>query len=287
MKKLTRLSVFAVMLCGFSFMHAQVPPTAPPDPEYPADQVLSFFSEKYGEAFPDMATVWNPPTSWDYTATGDEEAGIIVIRNLDWLPIALGGNAQLKNYEYVHIDVFCNEETQFRVGFHRHEPGNEEKYFPMIEKEDMVPGKWYSIDYSLDDFFINEWGGGFDAHYLRFGGEVDGPHDFSDEIYITNFILFNGTPTCLGGVVREPTGINGAKEATAFNEYAVNGTLHVSSGEIISKLDIYNVAGQLVKTIAMENTTGAFNVAGLNTGIYMVAAQYADGKNANQRIVIK
>lgn len=52
MKTITKWMLMAAVVCGSTMVSAQVPPVAPPDLDYPAEDVLSFFSEKYGEAYP-------------------------------------------------------------------------------------------------------------------------------------------------------------------------------------------------------------------------------------------
>lgn len=282
MKTITKWMLMAAVVCGSTMVSAQVPPVAPPDLDYPAEDVLSFFSEKYGEAYPDMsAPVWGQTATYDYTATADGLAGILVLRDLGWLPIALGGNAQIKSYEYVHVDVFCNEETMFQIGFHRHYPGNKEQYFPLIEKGVMKAGKWYSIDYPMADFLV-DWGAN-DAHYLRFGGEGEGLV-YSDEIYVTNFICFNGEPTCLGGVVRESTALDNVY-ASDVKTYINGQNLYCKASEIIKSVRVYNVAGQEVKSVSANQPFVALDVADLADGMYVVSLDFANGQKSSSKVM--
>jgi hypothetical protein len=298
-----RISLSAILLCAsISLAKAQVPPTSPPDLPHEAENVLSFFSEQYGIAYENTMTDpnWGQSATWDYTGTGDEKLAI-VINNLGekgWLPIALGATTDLKNYYYVHIDVFCNEATDFRIGFQRHEAGAagpKEWYFPMIEKTAMTPGKWYSIDYSLDDDFLGEEGYGTGnecvAHYLRFGGEVqlgDYVPTWSNEIYFTNFVLLGDgcTPTAIGGKVIDDTGIALPAKASGFNAYVVSNELRYSAGESIRNIGIYNLAGQIVKTVPVNNLSSKTDVAALASGVYIVSADLANGQKVQAKITV-
>lgn len=282
MKTITKWMLMAAVVCGSTMVSAQVPPVAPPDLDYPAEDVLSFFSEKYGEAYPDMsAPVWGQTATYDYTATADGLAGILVLRDLGWLPIALGGNAEIKSYEYVHVDVFCNEETMFQIGFHRHYPDTKEQYFPLIEKGVMEAGKWYSIDYPIADFLV-DWGPNA-AHYLRFGGEGEGLV-YSDEIYVTNFICFNGEPTCLGGVVRETTALDNVY-ASDVKTYINGQNLYCKASEIIKSVRVYNVAGQEVKSVSANQPFVALDVADLADGMYVVSLDFANGQKSSSKVM--
>ena len=284
MKTITKWMLMAAFACSSTMVSAQVPPVAPPDLEYPAEDVLSFFSEKYGEAYPNMnAPSWGQTATYDYTATGDETAGLLVLRDLGWLPIALNATAEIKSYEYVHVDVFCNEETMFQIGFHRHYPDTKEQYFPLIEKGTMKAGKWYSIDYPMADFLI-EWGSN-GAHYLRFGGEGEGL-EYSDEIYITNFVCFNGKPTCLGGVVRgESAGLNDNVYAADLQVYISGQNMLCKASENIKSVSLYNVLGQAVKTVSVNQTSATIDVADLTDGMYVVLVEFANGQTVSRKIV--
>jgi hypothetical protein len=297
-----RICLSAVLLCAsISWVKAQVPPTSPPDLPHAAENVLSFFSEQYGIAYESTMTSpnWGQSATWDYTGTGDEKLAIAIsnLGDKGWLPIALGATADLRNYYYVHIDVFCNEATDFRIGFHRHETSVSAKewYFPMIEKTAMEPGKWYSIDYDLDDFFgIEGYGTGAEcvAHYLRFGGETqlgDYVPAWSNEIYFTNFVLLGDgcTPTALGGKVIDDTGIALPAKASGFNAYVVSNELRYSAGESIRNIGIYNLAGQIVKTVAVNALSSKTDVSGLASGVYIVSADLANGQKVQAKIAVR
>lgn len=281
MKTITKLSLIVVLLCGFSFANAQVPPVAPPDLEYDAEDVLSFFSEKYGEKFPEMASpTWEQTATWDYTATGDDQ-GVLILRDLGWLPIALGGNAEIKAYDYVHVDVFCNEATLFQIGFHRHYPDTKEQYFPLMEEGAIVAGKWYSIDYPMADFLM-EWENNA-AHYLRFGG---GENEYSDEIYVTNFILFNGEPTCLGGIVRDnESGFLNPMSDYSFDVYVSNNSLKCTAVETIKTINIYNLTGQAVSSIEVNEFAVTVDLSSLVTGTYIISAELKNGAVVSKRFI--
>ncbi|MDR0694303.1 MAG: T9SS type A sorting domain-containing protein [Prevotellaceae bacterium] len=238
---------------------------------------------------------WGQTATWDYAASTDEKL-VIKISNLSdkgWLPIALGGTADLRNYYYIHLDVFCNETSDFRLGLQRHYPNNKEWYFPMIEKTVMQPGKWYSIDYDLDDFFLSGYGTDTEcvAHYLRFGGEIelgDYTPQWSDEIYITNLVLLGEgcTPTALGGkVIGEENGIEKVKGNSGFNAFVVDNTLNVSAKETIREINIINLAGQTVKTIPANALYANPDVSALTPGVYLVQATLAGGQKVNTKII--
>lgn len=296
MKTITKIRATALLLCGFLLVNATVPPTAPPDLEYDKEDVLSFFSEKYGEDRTLSTPKWGQTATWDYTATGDDEAGLIVIRNLEWLPIQNDPLVETKQYEYFHIDIFCNETTDFRIGFHSNYPINgNEVYFPAVTADQMVPGKWYSIEYPISDLkydandeetstWILSNGSYANANLIRVGNGTD-KYTYSDEIYVTNLVLFNGTPTCIGGIVRDESGIRSPKEDYGFRAFSVDNTLHIFAQEIINKIDIYDVTGKHVKSLTLNAPSSKLKISDLSSGIYIISANLINGQTVNSRIL--
>ena len=313
MKTFTKLGLTAALVCGAAVVNAQElqrPSYAPPVPEYPAEDVLSIFCDAYGEVeLTDPK--WGAVSTWEYDATADGSMGVLLLRGMDqekpadaapedtfyeWVAIQMNPNVNTKNYSYLHVDVYCNEETDFRIGMHTYyvpATGSPlECYFPAVESENMEPGKWYSIDFPIADLkYTNEdnqptleWGGAA-AALLRLGNGPD-LFDYSGEIYITNLFLFNGEPTCLEGKIIEPeeSGVD-MVEQNNFRAFVSNEELTCSANETIETLSVYSVTGQLVKSVAAGQQSLNLNVADLTDGLYVVAAELANGQKATLRIV--
>ena len=201
-----------------------------------------------------------------------------------------------KDYSYLHVDVYCNDTTDFRIGFHTmYVPSTGaqlECYFPAVESDSMTPGKWYSIDFPLTDLKYSEpentptlnWEGA-NAVYLRIGN-APALFDYAHVIYLANLYLFNGEPTCLGGKTIEPeeSGVD-MVEQNNFRAFVSNEELTCSANETIEALNVYSVTGQLVKSVAAGQQSLHLNVADLTDGLYVVAAQLANGQKATLRVV--
>ncbi|MDR1120783.1 MAG: T9SS type A sorting domain-containing protein [Dysgonamonadaceae bacterium] len=296
MKRFFQFLGLVGLLFAFQFANAQNPTVKAPTTPYPAADVLSFIEGTY----PEWATLsnsnWGETATWDYTSagTGDDVNSCLVINGLSgsgdpnkrWLAIRFNGNGPIKNYQYVHVDVYCNEPTSFRIGFNSWapDPGAEE-YFPTIQPTDMTPGKWYSIEYPLGEFMDRPtWGAGRDAHLLRFGNVPSDEPDiaYSDEIYVANFFVFNGQPLHLDGTVS-----SSLKEVTVddFTIYPtlVSDAFNWKSSKEIREISVYNVTGQLQKRV--ENVKDAVDVSGLSAGTYVVSVRFADGTSGGRRIV--
>lgn len=310
MKTFTKIGLVAALVCSAAVVNAQ-PSYAPAYLEYPTEDVLSIFSDNYPEYTELSTPTWGAKARWDYGSTADGSVGLLQLMDMDqempesetatvyeWIAIQFANLIETKAYTYLHVDVYCDEETDFRIGFHSNYPGDKELYFPNIKRGQMVPGKWYSIDYPLDSLqytqadnqpevggWISPENGQFrNANLLRIGNGPD-LFDYSRNIYITNVVLFNGEAKCLGGKVIEPeTGISIVNNNYGFKAFATENTLSCRADESIKAIQVYNVTGQVVKSVATESATASIDIADLTSGIYVVAAEFANGQKSSLKI---
>lgn len=310
MKTFTRMSLIAALACGAAVVNAQendpLPSYDPPTPTYPAEDVAAIYApDTYGEV--EMTDPgWGSKARFAYAGTASGNTGVLQIVGMDeerpaddtntlyeWVAMNLKPQADTKSYTYLHLDVYCNEATDFRIGFQTYYPSNiPECYFPAIESESMEPGKWYSIDYPLTELKYTQadnqptlvWDG-YGAALLRIGNGPD-LFDYAPVIYIANIYLFNGEPACLGGKTIEPeeSGVD-MVEQNNFRAFVSNEELTCSANETIEALNVYSVTGQLVKSVAAGQQSLHLNVADLTDGLYVVAAQLANGQKATLRVV--
>ena len=251
-------------------------------------------------------------SQWAYAGTVSGNTGVLQLIGMDqegpidaddpegtmyeWIAITIGNAPVTKDYTYLHVDVWCEEETDFRIGFNTYylpsTGAGQECYFPVIESESMEPGKWYSIDIPIADCKYTQaeneptidWGGA-QANVLRIGNGPD-LFDYAHIIYAANIYLFNGEPTCLGGKIIEPeeSGVD-MVEQNNFRAFVSNEELTCSANETIETLSVYSVTGQLVKSVAAGQQSLNLNVADLTDGLYVVAAELANGQKATLRVV--
>lgn len=311
MKTFTKIGLVAALVCSAAVVNAGQPTYAPPVPDYPAEDVTPIFCDVYGEAYELSDPKWGAVSRWDYSSTADGSTGALAFYGMDkkgpteegdpegtyyeWSAIQFAPNVDTKSYTYLHVDVYCDEETDFRIGFQTfYVPSTGaqlECYFPAIERESMEPGKWYSIDIPLTELKYTQaeneptlnWEGAA-AALLRIG---NGPElfDYAGEIYATNIYLFNGDPKCLGGKIIEPeTGISIVNNNYGFKAFATENTLSCRADESIKAIQVYNVTGQVVKSVATESATASIDIADLTSGIYVVAAEFANGQKSSLKI---
>ena len=302
MKTITKLSLVAFLLCEFSFANAGVPAIAPPVPTYPSESVFALFADTYRT---DVYTGFKDLTNWgggigaySFKATGDEMETVMQISGMNnatgYLAIQLNPvppEIKQNGYQYMHLDIFCGEATYFRFGMETWNPIDGMKlYAPTIKPTDMVAGKWYSIDYPLTVF------GGIPSagiNILRFGNTENleaginaADITYSGEIYLANFYFFNGVASCLGGkVIDGESGILNPVSDYSFNAYVSENSLKCTAIDIIKKVNIYSVAGQLVHSFDTNGFDVIANISTLSNGIYIASAELANGAILSKRFV--
>ena len=86
------------------------------------------------------------------------------------------------------------------------------------------------------------------------------------------------------------TGVKQARQSVAFTIYPnpAEDVLSVKSAEKMSKLNIYNIAGSLLKSVDMSSRlTSTINISELPTGLYMVKVYFSEGGVFSYRLVKK
>ena len=200
MNKIYQKSILALLLLYGIQLYAQVPIVEAPKPDYPASDVKSLYSDEYTPLTALSVLPWGQTSILNYVKVGTGEAMQLI--NLQWLPIGLQDNTNVSTMQYLHIDVFCNEVSPFRLGFVTWGMAgnpNTEVYTPYMT---LVPGHWYSIDYPMTYFKERDISGQI-LGAMRFGDD-DGTV-YSKEIYVDNIYFFNGTPKNLYEADQAPT----------------------------------------------------------------------------------
>lgn len=294
MKNFTKFPcIAAMMFLGTQLLSAQAPTVAPPEPKYPSSDVVSFTStnDSYLGLEDTFVSQWGSGSTFDFVEVQDK--GVMVL-SLDptngWMALETKGKTNdFRDYDYLHMDVFCNDALPyFRIGFHSWAEG--ENYFPWIT--DIKAGEWYSIDYPLS--IMKDQGFKPVVNLLRFGHDrtkaefigaapegITSPAEISypADIYLANIFVYKGTPM---GINAEQ--VNGSLNVfpSVFTE-----TVNIESEDIINSVSVYNVAGQAVNNFKIESQSTELNLSSLNKGFYLLSVKLANGKTITERVVKK
>lgn len=283
MKKITKLFAVTAFLFSTQFANAQEPTVAAPTPVYPAADVISIYGATYTSALTNLKFQTNWYTKGETTTVTDIEIGddaAMKITDLQWASFELKPEIKFRDYNYVHVDVFSNEDAEFCVGFQNWVPG-QEVYSPVVN---VTAGKWNSFDFLLSGIFAEN--AGMNANVLRFNKDVkkdandnviDAGTKFAKEVYVSNFYVYKGEPA---------TGINHAKAEMSFSIYPtqVTDNLYFASEEAIDVVDVYSITGQSAGTYKMAGQN-QINLSSLQVGSYIVFAKLANGEAISKHII--
>ncbi|MCD8318993.1 MAG: T9SS type A sorting domain-containing protein, partial [Paraprevotella sp.] len=176
--------------------------------------------------------------------------------------------------DYLHVDVYSNEDAEFCIGFQNWVPG-EEVYSKVVN---VAAGKWNSYDFPLSDIFVtNE---ARNANVLRINKyitDVDPGTKFAKEIYVSNIYVYKGEPA---SIVRSA---NSSAEEVAIYPATVKDYLHVDAGQNVDAVKLYSVSGSLV--LSSGAGINQINVSSLPKGVYIVTVTLADGSVTNKKIM--
>ena len=96
--------------------HLLAPATAAPDPEWPANQVISFYSDKYEEP-----STWNYRAPWGGNTVYEQvviaENNVIHYNNLDWVGWVINSGAPYNalTMEKLHLDIWVENDCEIGI----------------------------------------------------------------------------------------------------------------------------------------------------------------------------
>ncbi|MDR1022479.1 MAG: T9SS type A sorting domain-containing protein [Prevotellaceae bacterium] len=306
----------AALLCAVAAANAQAPTVEAPTPLYHADSVKSLISDKYTAVNTLNSTnvSWSQNATYSFVGVGDGSA--MQISNLGekgWLPIALTSIVDLRDMDSVHFDLYCNENTSFRLGFHtsyQYDGKAGEYYGPFVEYT--TPGVW--VSYSYPASMLTDAGmtmnnilyiriGSDNAKSPQEGGTPDGIV-YSDEIYLNNLFVFRGIPDAVPSEPdpddpddpddpntpddpNETTGVKSLTNNHLLKIYptTVRDNLTLQATEDITEATIHSIAGQRVAKFNVNAASKILNLSALKAGSYIISVKTANGAAAHKKFV--
>jgi hypothetical protein len=262
-------------------MNAVTPPTvAAPTPTYTVEE--NFVRSLYNSTLTYTDVEWFSPI-WggdqvhpDYAEAGPD-GECMAFYGLGYAALQIDKAFNLRDdVEYVHVDFYANEETDFRIGFQTW--ADDEKYFPALRYT--TPRQWQSVDFPIQLIVEAGLADYKNAIVLRIANNLAGEnYTYASEIYVDNIYAYAGEP-------QNPytTGLK-TIEKSGFNLYSstVRETLYFQSEAAVKNINIYTIAGQ--KAGAFQNVDGKIDVSYLNAGVYIVSAQLGSGTIVNQKVI--
>lgn len=272
MKTITSLFSIAAMLGSVQLVSAQAPTVAAPTPTYPAEDVISIYSVTYDSPLTEFKFQDNWYTKGETTTSTDVEIGddaALKITDLQWASYNMKPEIKFRGYDYVHVDVYSNEETEFCIGFQNWVPG-EEVYSSFVKVE---AGKWNSYDFDLADIYLTN--DGRNANVLRINHDEPDGTQFAKEIYVSNIYVYKGEP--------QQGSVNTVADDSSVNVFptAVTSTVNIQSPIPVKGISVYSVSGALTG----KYTGNSIDLSNLEKGVYILSIEQADGQAINKRIL--
>jgi len=115
-----------------------------PEPEPNNEDVLSLFSNKYGQW-----EVYNFNPDWGQSTEVNVGDDVLTFTNLDYQGIEIH-NADVSGYEYLHIDVYTNDSSALNVSLISEGAENGYSLDDQIET-----GHWFSVDIPLENYIAD------------------------------------------------------------------------------------------------------------------------------------
>lgn len=270
--KMKKVSL-AIMGLSLSVMAwAGEPTSSAPTPTHNPDQVKSAFCDSYTQF-----------TKWDYLTYGDAKGSTITINGDDhvakYSPSGWGGvgvgSRNVADMEYLHMDVYSDGISSFRVGFANWSGG--EKYAEDYVTETPL-NEWVSIDIPLTAF------GGYnfaDMQVMRFTVTGAGEYYFDNVYFYTTQEPENTLPTKTAPKPLVDASLVGSCYSDAytstfnFNGYNNSGCIisskEIASGEFVLEVKDFRWAHFALGEIAGESTVDLSGYDRVHFDVYVPA----------------
>lgn len=238
-----------------------VPATVTADPTKQQADVYSLFSSTY---------VSNAPSSWTQAWGSGDVADVVIdgsdakkYTNLNFQAITLSSTIDLAAYTHIHFDVWTPVANKFGIKFQDFGPDNVDEY-PNVDDSEMelessteqIAETWVSHDFAISDFTGLTGTANVGQIQVLLGSIAGG---VEGTVYFDNVYFYKDTPTSVSDL-----------DVKALKLYPnpVADILRVQGSEEGEIVDIYSLAGSLVKSVPVEG--GAVSVTDLSRGVYFV-----------------
>jgi hypothetical protein len=229
---------------------------APTPPAREAGDVVSLFSDAYTDVtLTELPTDWSDVTTFEATTVAGDN--VWKLSGLEFLGMVTNYDTgiDVSSMEKLHIDYWVptGTDNELLVKIVNTIDGGED----LESLGTTVSGSWQSIDLDMTGF-----DGGNLANKEKITQILFDSEGRAATVYVDNFYFYR--PEVLGGVSDE--------DLVTLNMYPnpTSDVLNISAQNTINNVEIFNVLGQKVMSMRIENTSAEINVSNLNAGIYLM-----------------
>lgn len=281
MKKITRFIAVAIVLITSGIANAQSP-SDPPVAMWAASDVYCIYAadaDQYTAVEGTEMTVlaWGGEDTVSDDEAGDYAALRVTAGSGNYTPWQFSKAQNWNNYQYLHMDVWANEDCKFYVVFRNWSAGVRSG----SEVVDLNAGQWYSLDFDLSTFAWSEKNGVQErnVNVLVLGGESEGIYadaQKASRMYITNILCHNEV---MGGTVvsvgKQADNVVAKPETAAPTPTKNAGNVAAAFSDVYSQKLEWNLYGW--SGCHFENITiGTDNVTWMKDADYAAVAMSGD-----------
>lgn len=254
-------------------------PTTPPTRN--ASDVISLFSDAYTDI---PINEWS--TSWDGATTIEDveiagnnlkKISFDVFLGIDFVPNSFNAT----DMTHMHIDYWVADALTggevFNPKWSNHTGGAGETNAIIYTNPVSTSGSWVSLDVALDDF-AEAGAPGSGVARENLSQLVLDPSNTIDLIYVDNIYLY-----------RAATASTDDFEKVSFKAYpnpTQDNWVVKSKGQSISSIQVYNILGKQVLSLAPSSNEARIDGSSLNTGLYFAKIK-SDGSSQTIKLVKK
>ncbi|MDG1245844.1 MAG: T9SS type A sorting domain-containing protein [Polaribacter sp.] len=239
----------------FTVAPAEPTDAAPTPPARETGDVVSLFSDAYTDVtLTELPTDWSDLTTFEATTVAGDN--VWKLSGLEFLGMVTNYDTgiDVSTMEKLHIDYWVptGVENELFVKIVNTIDGGED----LESLGTTVSGSWQSIDLDMTGF-----DGGNLANKEKITQILFDSDGRAATVYVDNFYFY-----------KEATAGIDDQDLVSLNMYPnpASDVLNISAQSTINSVEIFNVLGQKVITMQVENTSAEINVSNLNAGIYLI-----------------
>jgi len=248
------------------------PTVAAPTPTPAQADVISLFSDAYTDVTVDTwNTTWSVAVYEEVLVDGNPTKKYSALDYNGIETVSSPIDATTPAMMYFHMDIWTPNSTQFRVvlvdwlgdGYAGGNGDTEGTVFietPALEE-------WVSLDIPLADFTAAGMTAQTDLNQIIIGSLPAG----TSTVYVDN-VYFSKVPSTAGINDFEIADIN------VYPNPTIN-TWNINSDQTIERIDLYDISGKMVKTLAPNSSDYVIDASNLNFGIYIAKVETSKGVN--------
>jgi len=177
----------------------------------------------------------------------------------------------------LHFDIYPIDDAAFTPYLGT----NNNCFFYKQDINHLLAGQWNSVDINLSDFKSQTTFDQFSDNSIN----SIGLYSIWGAFYIDNVLFYSGTYDSSNCIYT--TLLNEKADNSILSPNPVSEEFTVTSNNVIEKVTICNILGQVVKIFTLNDMKKTFNVSDMKSGNYFTIIKYKDGSSLTHKLIKK